>query len=70
MNIYTVANENPVEITSVQVDKNLPQEGRLAEYIRQIKNPFFFKCGKYTIQAEYDKDGPPLEECLLSLLTV
>jgi hypothetical protein len=32
--------------------------------VRQIKNPYHFKCGKFIIRAKYAKDGPSLEDCL------
>lgn len=35
-----------VDIRDVSVDKNLTREERVAEFIRQIKNPYCFKCGR------------------------
>ena len=34
-----------VDIREVSVDKNLPKEERIAAFIRQIKNPYRFRCG-------------------------
>ena len=34
-----------VDIRKVSVDKNLPKEERIAAFIRQIKNPYRFRCG-------------------------
>ena len=53
-----------VDIRDVSVDKNLPRQERIAEYIRQIKDPYCFKCGNFTITARYSEKGPTLEECL------
>ena len=36
-----------VDIQDVSVDPNLPKEERIAEFVRQIKNPYCFKCGKF-----------------------
>ncbi len=57
-----------VDIRDVHVDPNLPRKERIKEYIRQIKNPYCFKCGQFTIHARFAKDGPTLEECLKQIL--
>ena len=51
------------------VDPNRPREERIAEFVRQIKNPYHFRCGGFTIHAKYAPDGPPLEDCLRQALT-
>ncbi len=57
-----------VDIRDVSVDPNLPREERIAEFVRQIKNPYLFRCGDFTIHAKYAKDGPSLEDCLKQVL--
>jgi hypothetical protein len=57
-----------VDIRTVSVDKTLPREARIAEFIRQIKNPYRFKCGKFTITAKYADSGLTLEDCLLQMV--
>jgi hypothetical protein len=59
-----------VDIKDVTIDKNLPKNERIAEYVRQIGNPFCFKCGKYTIRARFAENGPSLEDCLQRLVAV
>ena len=56
------------DIQDVSVDPNLPREERIAEFMRQIKNPYCFKCGKFTVRAKFAKDGPSLEDCLKQIL--
>ena len=34
-----------VDIRDVTVDRELSREDRIAEFVRQIKNPYRFKCG-------------------------
>jgi len=58
-----------VDIRTVQVDKTLPKEARIAEFIRQIRNPYQFKCGKFTVTARFANGGPSLEDCLRRLMT-
>lgn len=58
-----------VDIRDVTVDKSLSREERIAEYLRQIKDPYCFKCGKFTVQARFADNGVTLEDCLQRLLT-
>ena len=57
-----------VEIKTVSVDINLPKIERIADYIRQIKDPYHFRCGKYAITAIYSENGPTLEDCLQRIM--
>jgi len=58
-----------VDIRDVSVDKTLPKHERIAEYLRQIVNPYHFKCGKFTVSVKYTEDGPSLEDCLQRIMT-
>ena len=53
-----------VDIREVSVDTRLPKHERIAEFLRQIRNPYQFKCGDYTIIAVFNPEGPTLEQCL------
>lgn len=71
VNTATLLEENPavlVDIRNVTVDKNLPREERIAEYVRQIRNPYCFRCGKFTVRARFSDNGLTLEESLKGLL--
>ena len=57
-----------VDIRDVSVDTNLPKQERLAEFVRQIKNPYHFICGEFTMIASFTDDGPSLEDCLHRLM--
>jgi len=58
-----------VDIRDVLVDKSLPKYERIAEYLRQIKDPYNFKCGDFTVTVKYAEDGPTLEDCLQRIMT-
>ena len=62
------ASQSLVDIRDVAVDPALPKEERIAEFLRQIKNPYFFKCGKFTVRAQFAQNGVTLEECLRQIL--
>ena len=57
-----------VDIREVSVDKNLPKEERIAAVIRQIKNPYRFRCGDFVVNACFAGNGVTLEECLQGIL--
>ena len=67
--LYNTAGHEPLaDIREVSVDKSLPREERIADFVRQIKNPYLFKCGKFTVRASFSPDGATLEECLRGIL--
>ena len=59
-----------VDIRDISVDSSLPKRERVTEYIRQIKNPYHFKCGKFTVRAKFAENGVSLEDCLQRLVTM
>lgn len=60
--------ENLVDIQNVSVDKSLSKKERIAEYIKQIKDPHCFKCGKFIVKARFAENGVTLEDCLRGIL--
>ena len=56
-----------VDIRDVSVSKELPREERISEFIRQIKDPYCFKCGRFTVRASFAADGATLEDCITSI---
>ncbi|MGI6153765.1 MAG: DUF6870 family protein [Christensenellaceae bacterium] len=65
-NIHT--NAPLVDIRDVSVNKDLPKEKRIAEFVRQINDPYHFRCGKFTVRACFAEDGPNIEDCLHGIL--
>ena len=59
-----ISTDELVDIRNVNVDASLPKLERIAEYIRQIKNPYHFKCGDFVVSVKYAKNGVSLEDCL------
>lgn len=57
-----------VDICDVYVNQNLPKEERIAEFVRQIGNPYCFRCGKFTVHAQFSPNGLSLEDCLKQIL--
>lgn len=60
--------EDRVDICCIHIDKNASVKDRAQEYIKQIKNPYAFKCGKVSVNIEFSPGGKTLSEALLSYL--
>ena len=71
VDVDNICRDSLVDIRDVVVNPALPPRERLANYIRQIKNPYLFKCGKMTVQVEFADTNESLEDrlkaCFLSL---
>ena len=71
---YTLSGQKDIsaeplaDIRHVSVNKDLSREERIAEFVRQIKDPYCFKCGKFTVRASFAQGGATLEECLQRFL--
>ncbi len=57
-----------IDIRTVTVDKSLPKEERIADFVRQIKNPYCFRCGDFVVNASFARNGATLEDCLRGIL--
>ena len=60
--------DNLVDIREVSVEKDLPKEQRIESFVRQIKNPYRFRCGDFVVNASFSSSGMTLEECLKGIL--
>lgn len=59
MELNTIVSEvgTLVDIRDVSVNKELSRDERIAEFVQQIKNPYHFKCGRFTVQASFSAEG-------------
>jgi len=57
-----------VDIRDVSVNKDLPKEERIAAFVKQIKNPYRFRCGNFVINACFPSGGETIEDCLKGIL--
>lgn len=64
----TVTADNLVDINDITVNKELSKAERIAEFIKQIKNPYCFKCGNFIVKARYTDNGLSMEDCLQSII--
>lgn len=64
VDIRTVDREALVDINDVHIDRKLPREERMADFIRQIKNPYCYRCGKAVVKVGFTDTEATLEDRL------
>lgn len=64
VDIQSIERESLVDINEVRIDGKLPREQRLAEFIRQIGNPYCYRCGKVVVKVSFADTDATLEDRL------
>lgn len=62
VDVRTVDPDTLVDISKIEIDKTLPREQRMAEFVRQVKNPYCFRVGKVAVSVGYSDDGATFEQ--------
>ena len=62
VDVRTVDRDRLVYINEIEIDDSLPPKERVAEFLRQIKNPYCFRVGKVVVKNVYSDDGVSLQE--------
>lgn len=66
--IRTVNRDTLTDIRDVKINPSFTAEEKAVEYLKQIKNPYCYKHGKYVIKITYTENGGNLNERLESYL--
>lgn len=64
MNSDNIDRDSLVDIRSVSIDATLPKEERMRDFVRQIKNPYLYRHGKYVVKIAFADTDITLEERL------
>jgi hypothetical protein len=56
------------DIRDVVIDTSLPPEERRKSYLRQIKNPYLYRCGDTVVRVSFAKSGATLADRLKQYL--
>ena len=59
--------DNLADINEVDVDRKLNKQERIKEFIKQIKNPYRFKCGDIIVESRYSANGLSYEDRLQNI---
>lgn len=65
MDLENIDRDSLVDIRSVKIDTSLSKEERMRDFIRQIKNPYLFRHGKYVVMVEFSDTDVTLEQRLV-----
>ncbi len=68
VDVRTVDRDSLVDIETVQIDRELPREQRVEDFVRQIGNPYCFRCGKAVVKVSFADTDVTLEERLENYL--
>ena len=68
VDVQTVSPDDLVDLKDIQIDPSLPKEERIASFIRQVKNPYCYKCGKIVGKVGFE-EGTTLEEQLKTIFS-
>lgn len=62
--LATIDRDALVDIRDVKVNTALPKRERALDFIRQIRNPYCYKHGKYVVKVAFSDTEVSLEERL------
>lgn len=62
VDVRTVDPETLVDVSKIKIDESLSKEERVAEFLRQVKNPYCFRVGNMVVKNVYSNDGVSLRE--------
>lgn len=68
IDIRTVLPETLKDINDITIDTSLSVEHRVMEFVRNIGNPYCFRCGKLIVQVEHSNTGKTINDCLKEYL--
>ena len=60
--------EDLTDVRKIKIDKNLPQEKRQAQYLKQVGNPYLLRRGSIMIKVSFANHGLSMEQAFENLL--
>lgn len=64
VNLEEIDKNELVDIRDVEIDLNQTKEEKVRSFLKQIKNPYCYKCGKVSVKISFSDNGKSLEELL------
>ena len=56
------------DIQDVKIDTSLPRDERMKSYLRQIRNPYLYRCGDVIVRVSFADNGATLLDRLRQYL--
>ena len=60
--------EQLTDIRNIKIDKNLSQEKRQAQFLKQVGNPYLLRRGSMIIKVSFANNGLAMEQAFENLL--
>lgn len=60
--------EQLVDLSSIVIDCEKSKQERMADYLRQVKNPYYFKVGDVAVRLVFDESARSFQECMEELV--
>ena len=60
--------EEMKDIRDIRIDRSLPKEKRVAQYIRQVGNPYLVRVGDVKVKVRFANNGVSFEEAFENML--
>lgn len=64
VDLRTVDKSTLIDIREVSINDKLPKEERIADFLRQVKNPYLCRCGNIVVQSVFADTDVTLTERL------
>jgi len=64
VDIRTVDPSTLEDIRDINIDPNLPLAHKAEAFIRQIKNPYCFRCGDVAVKINYVNPSSTIDDCM------
>jgi hypothetical protein len=62
--IQAVAPQDLVDISNIEIDTTLDKKRRIQNFIRDIKNPYCFRCNNTIVKVSFCSEGSSFQELL------
>lgn len=68
IDITKVERTDLIDIRDVKINSNQKQEGKVKDFIRQVKNPYCYKYGDYIVKINFEDTEVTLTERLREMI--
>ena len=68
VDVRSVDKNDLIDLNQVTIDETKPVPERVAEFMRQIQNPYCFRIGDVVIKVVYKENGPSFQQNMIDML--
>ena len=68
VDVRSIDKNDLIDLNQVTIDETKPVPERVAEFMRQIHNPYCFRIGDVVIKVVYKENGPSFQQNMIDML--